>query len=211
MSTSTNAYGADDMTAMASHEVHQPNSNVRRPPCSIIAPASIHDQFMQAALDQAEEAFSVGEVPVGCVIVHSGTIIGRGRNRTIESMNPTRHAEFEAYDDVLATYGTEATPKMMSEADLYVTIEPCIMCAGALRIARIKRVFYGAANDRFGGCGSVYSVHEAKLQTDTGRFGAPYEVLTGIHAEASVEILKRFYNQENPLAPEAKRKTRSSD
>ncbi len=107
---------------------------------------------------KAEEALEAGEVPVGCVIVRGKEIIGRGRNRTNETKNGTRHAEFYAIDQVIQTY-PDSYEEILSQSTLYVTVEPCIMCAGALRHVGIKKVYFGCGNERFGGCGSILDVH----------------------------------------------------
>jgi len=110
---------------------------------------------------QAEEALAAGEVPVGCVFVRDGAVVAKARNRTNELRNATRHAELEAIDTILSDRAL--TPQMseypLSETTLYVTVEPCIMCASALRQMGIKYVFYGCGNERFGGCGSVLGVN----------------------------------------------------
>ena len=105
---------------------------------------------MEEALREAEVALHEKEVPVGCAFRHPtlGTI-GLGHNNTMASRNSTRHAEFEAIDKILAKHGAEA----IAECTLYVTVEPCIMCASALRQLGVRRVVFGAANDKFGGCG----------------------------------------------------------
>lgn len=133
---------------------------------------------------QAEEALAAGEVPVGCVFVRNGSVIAKARNRTNELRNvsiftsnileflyhfctyqATRHAELEAIDSILSDI--TLTPQIMdyplSETTLYVTVEPCIMCASALRQLGIKEVFYGCGNDRFGGCGSVLGVNNGSV------------------------------------------------
>ncbi|TPX65176.1 hypothetical protein SpCBS45565_g05339 [Spizellomyces sp. 'palustris'] len=155
---------------------------------------SLHPTYMRAALDEAEEAYSVGEVPVGCVFVHNNTIIGRGRNRTNESLNGTRHAEFEAIDQILHTH----PPTVFAETDLYVTVEPCVMCAAGLRILGIRKVYYGCGNDKFGGCGSVFDVNKESEPT--------YEADGGYFREEAIIILRKFYVRENDHAPQPKRK-----
>ncbi|KAF9582810.1 tRNA(adenine34) deaminase [Lunasporangiospora selenospora] len=132
----------------------------------IVQEDAVHYGHMRAALDLALEAHSVGEVPVGCVFVHepSGEIIGRGRNRTNESLNGTRHAEFEAIDMILSQEGYRIQAEnpeahFWKDVALYVTIEPCVMCASALRQLGIGSVYFGAGNDRFGGNGSVFNIH----------------------------------------------------
>jgi tRNA(Arg) A34 adenosine deaminase TadA len=113
-------------------------------------------ELMGAALCEAEAALAVNEVPVGCVFVHARDgIIGRGHNNTVASCNATRHAELEAIDKILGEHGHSAD--VISECTLYVTVEPCIMCASALRQLRVRRVVYGCANDKFGGCGTLPS------------------------------------------------------
>lgn len=107
---------------------------------------------MREALIMAEEALDAGEVPVGCVFVTNGKAIARARNRTNEWRNATLHAELEAIDHLLPRH------RELADITLYVTVEPCVMCASALRQAGIGRVVYGCGNDRFGGCGSVLDV-----------------------------------------------------
>ncbi|KAF7982334.1 hypothetical protein HWV62_29042 [Athelia sp. TMB] len=121
-----------------------------------------HTRWMQEALAMAEDALAASEVPVGCVFVRDGAIIAKARNRTNQLRNATRHAELEAIDSILAdkSLTPQITEHPLSETTLYVTVEPCIMCASALRQMGIKEVFYGCGNDRFGGCGSVLGVNK---------------------------------------------------
>ncbi|GJJ07746.1 hypothetical protein Clacol_001951 [Clathrus columnatus] len=126
-----------------------------------------HMQWMRIAIQMAEEALAAKEVPVGCVFVRNGVAIAKGRNRTNELKNATRHAELEAIDQIFAD--PELTPldrraaTMLSDTILYVTVEPCIMCASALRQVGIKEVYYGCGNERFGGCGSVLGVNARQV------------------------------------------------
>ena len=108
-------------------------------------------KFMEEALALAEEAFAEGEVPVGCVIVRNGEIVGRGRNRRETGKTALGHAEIEAIDQACKTLGGWR----LWECTLYVTLEPCPMCAGAIINARIPRVVYGASDSKCGACGSV--------------------------------------------------------
>jgi len=134
---------------------------------------------------KAEEAFTAKEIPVGCVLVHDGRIIAKGRNRTNEGRNATLHAEFDALRHLLPSRSHVTTPQLTrpftpqtgivetveSESGrkiwetplkgvvLYVTVEPCIMCAAAMRQVGIEKVVYGCGNDRFGGTGGVQSIH----------------------------------------------------
>jgi tRNA(Arg) A34 adenosine deaminase TadA len=102
--------------------------------------------FMDLALEEARAAAAEGEVPVGCVIVRDGAVIARGRNRTMADHDPTAHAEIIALRAAAADLGAER----LTQCDIYVTLEPCTMCAGALSLARIRRVYYGAADPKGG-------------------------------------------------------------
>ena len=162
-------------------------------------------EFMKGALNEAEKALNEGEVPVGCVIVYQDKIIGRGHNKTVESRNGTRHAEFEAFDQILNS-GYDSS--VFAECTLYVTVEPCIMCASALLLLKIKEVYCGCMNDKFGGCGSVYNVHSH--QDDNHSF-RNYVCHGGLYEQEGIDVLKRFYEQENPLAPKPQKKKRKGD
>jgi tRNA(adenine34) deaminase len=102
--------------------------------------------FMDVALAEARAAAADGEVPVGCVIVRDGAVIARGRNRTLADHDPTAHAEMVALRAAAAALGAER----LTQCDIYVTLEPCTMCAGALSLARIRRLYYGAADPKGG-------------------------------------------------------------
>ena len=138
--------------------------------------------YMLAALELAREAADDGEVPVGCVIVRGDEIVGRGRNRREEDKNALAHAEIEAINDACRHLGGWR----LWDCTLYVTLEPCPMCAGAIINARLRRVVYGAADAKAGSCGSVCNL-----------FSMDYNhhptVETGIcEAEAS-ELLTAFF------------------
>ena len=112
------------------------------------------EDYMREALALAREAAAAGEVPVGCVIVRGGEIVGRGRNRREEKRAVSSHAEMEAMAQANARLGTWR----LDGCELYVTLEPCPMCAGAILNARIPRVFYGARDPAFGACGGVLNL-----------------------------------------------------
>ena len=112
---------------------------------------SEQERFMEEALALAREAAAAGEVPVGCVIVRNGQIVGRGRNRREEKRATASHAEMEAIARANEALGTWR----LEDCELYVTLEPCPMCAGAILNARIARVWYGARDPAFGACGGV--------------------------------------------------------
>jgi tRNA(adenine34) deaminase len=102
--------------------------------------------FIDLALEQARAAAACGEVPVGCVIVRDGQVIARAGNRTLAERDPTAHAELVAIRAAAAALGSER----LEDCDLYVTLEPCVMCAGAVSFARIRRLYYGAADPKGG-------------------------------------------------------------
>ncbi|TDL29151.1 cytidine deaminase-like protein [Rickenella mellea] len=163
-----------------------------------------HEKWMARAISMAEEALEANEVPVGCVFVRNGTIIAEARNRTNELRNATRHAELEAIDSILSD--PLLTPQQiqhpLSETILYVTVEPCIMCASALRQTGIKEVFFGCENERFGGCGSVLGVNQELSHPNH----PSYPAVGGYGREAAIMLLRRFYMTENQNAPVPKLK-----
>ena len=112
------------------------------------------EDYMREALALSQEAAAAGEVPVGCVIVRKGEIVGRGRNRREEKQAVSSHAEMEAMAQANARLGTWR----LDDCELYVTLEPCPMCAGAILNARIPRVYYGARDSAFGACGGVLNL-----------------------------------------------------
>lgn len=114
----------------------------------------MHEKWMNQALLLAREAAAAGEVPVGCVIVRDGAVVGRGRNRREEKQSALSHAEIEAIRQANAALGSWR----LSGCSLYVTLEPCPMCAGAILNARIPRVYYGARDDVMGACGGVLNL-----------------------------------------------------
>jgi tRNA(adenine34) deaminase len=116
----------------------------------------MHETFMRAALALAREAAARGEVPVGAVVVLDGAVVGQGRNQPITTHDPTAHAEIEA----LREAGRRLGNYRLTGADLYVTIEPCQMCVGAMVHARIARVIYGAAEPKAGAVESAMRAHE---------------------------------------------------
>ena len=165
------------------------------------------EKWFSAAFEKAREALHRGEVPVGCVLVYKDQIIGSGGNEVNLAKNASRHAELVAIDEARkwCESNNENSDDVLSDCTLYVTVEPCIMCAAALRQCGITNVMYGCANERFGGCGSVLSIHTDKLES----LGKPLNCVSGIQAEKAVDILKQFYSGENENAPEEKRKIKS--
>ena len=118
-----------------------------------------HEAYMSQALELAREAASGGDVPVGCVIVRDGEVIGRGRNRREADNRATAHAEVEAIRDACARLGSWRLHRCV----LYVTLEPCPMCAGAIVNARVEEVRYGVKDEKAGCCGSVLNLFEERF------------------------------------------------
>ena len=161
-------------------------------------------KWMKKALCYAEEALRIGEVPVGCIFVYKDQELATGTNRVNETKNATGHAEMVAIGRVMQRcqdYGHNMSD-VFGGMTVYVTVEPCIMCAAAMRVMKIPLVVYGCRNDRFGGCGSILSVASDSLTT----LGPCFEAVGGVMAEEAVSLLKLFYKGENSNAPECKRK-----
>ena len=141
-------------------------------------------QFMDAALELAKEAAADGEVPVGCVIIRNGQIVGRGRNRRETAKTALGHAEIEAIADACKNLGGWR----LWECTLYVTLEPCPMCAGAIINARIPRVVFGASDEKCGACGSVCDLFSME-------FNHHPQVEKGVREAESSQLLKEFFEQ----------------
>ncbi|MEO0074784.1 MAG: tRNA adenosine(34) deaminase TadA, partial [candidate division WOR-3 bacterium] len=127
-----------------------------------------HAYWMQEALLEAQKAFAADEVPVGAVVVYENKIIGRGYNQTETLHDPTAHAEIIA----LSAAANYLKSWRLSNTSVYITLEPCVMCTGALILARIKRLIFGAYDTKFGACGSVYNIPHDNFLNHT------FEVIT---------------------------------
>lgn len=141
--------------------------------------------FMPQALAEAEAAAAAGEVPVGAIVVRDGVVIGRGRNRTIERSDPTAHAEIEAIRDAGRRLGSDR----LVDCDLWVTLEPCPMCAGAISFARIRRLYFGAGDPKGGA-----------VENGVRFFASPSchhvpEVYSGLSEKRSGDILREFFRK----------------
>ena len=145
----------------------------------------MHDTYMREALALALQAEAAGEAPVGAVVVAGGEIAGRGRNSSISECDPTAHAEVLALRDAARKLGNYR----LEGATLYVTLEPCVMCAGALVTARIQTVVFGARDLRFGGVRSKFRLADSDLLNHR------VEVIEGVMAVECVEVLKKFFEQ----------------
>jgi len=143
-----------------------------------------HERYMREALALAREAAQAGETPVGAVVVGAdGVVLGRGRNAPIGSCDPTAHAEILALREAAARSGNYRLP----EATLYVTLEPCVMCAGALVAARIRRLVFGARDLRFGGVRSKFRLADSELLNHR------VEVTEGVLAVECLQLLRDFF------------------
>lgn len=138
---------------------------------------------MREALALADDAARAGEVPVGAVVVKDGRIIGRGFNRPITTSDPTAHAEIVAMREAAAHLGNYR----LTGCELFVTLEPCVMCVGAMAHARIARIVYGTADPKTGACGSMVNLPALDTFNHHGRFEG------GLLAEECGAILKRFF------------------
>ena len=141
-----------------------------------------HEDYMRLALELAAEAERDGDVPVGCVIVRDGEVIGRGRNRREADNNAAAHAEMEAIQDACRRVGSWR----LHGASLYVTLEPCPMCSGGIINARISAVYYGAKDEKAGCCGSVLNLFEE-------RFNHKPRIYGGILEAECAQQLRRFF------------------
>ena len=151
---------------------------------------SQHDRWMQRALDLADAAVRKGEVPVGAVFVVDGVEVARGANATNAAMDATRHAELVAVDAALAARRAVD----WRDATLYVTCEPCIMCAAALAQLGLRRCFFGCSNEKFGGCGSILALHDRA-----------FPCVGGLRRAEAVDLFRRFYDRDNAKVPSDRR------
>ncbi len=147
-------------------------------------PQEMRDEdYMRMALEQAMEAFQEGEVPVGAVLVMEGEVVARAHNRCEELCDPTAHAEILALRDACSRIGNYR----LLGARLYVTVEPCVMCTGALHLARLERVVYGCADPKAGAMGSRYSIHS------DGRLNHRLEVNCGVLEAQCRGLMSSFF------------------
>jgi tRNA-specific adenosine deaminase 2 len=159
---------------------------------------------MKYALRLANHALHTGETPVACVFVYNGQVISYGMNNTNDSLSGINHAEFRGINMILdkvkdnaeAMASLEKPENIFSEIDLYVTVEPCVMCASALKHIGIRAVYFGCGNDRFGGNGSVFHVN-----ADRTLLSNRYRAYPGILRKEAITLLRNFYVHENTRAP----------
>jgi tRNA(adenine34) deaminase len=159
---------------------------------AVETPLQIRDdeQGMRAALREAEASAAVDEVPIGCVIVHDGLVIGRGHNQVESLQDATAHAEIIAIGAASTALGSWR----LNDCTLYVTLEPCAMCAGAIILARLGRLVYGASDPKAGACGSVLDViHERRLNHRV-------DVDAGLLGEECGALLREFFERKRRAA-----------
>jgi len=142
------------------------------------------EDFLREALELAREAERGGEVPVGAVVVVGGCVLGRGRNSSIKLSDPTAHAEILALREAAAATGNYR----LEQATMYATLEPCVMCAGALVAARITRLVFGARDLRFGGVRSKFRL------ADSDVLNHRVEIVEGLLGAECTELMQRFFN-----------------
>jgi len=146
---------------------------------------NLHQQFMVQALKLAEIAYNKGEVPVGAVVVHEGRIIGKGYNQVEMLKDPTAHAEMIAISSACATLNN----KYLNDCTLYVTLEPCPMCAGALVWSKLKRVVFGALDEKAGACGTKFNI------VANNKLNHQVEVIQGVLDQDAQILLKQFFSE----------------
>ncbi len=138
---------------------------------------------MSVALDQAKLAFSEDEIPIGAVVVRGNNIIGIGRNMVEQKNNPLYHAELVAINEACKTI----KDKYLYDCDLYVTLEPCVMCTGAIINSRLRNLYFGAFQPKFGACGSVFNIPELN------KLNHKINVFSGIFSDQSEELLAEYF------------------
>lgn len=143
------------------------------------------EKYMRAAIEEAKKARSIGEVPIGAIIVLNGKIIAKASNRRETEQNAVAHAEIIAIQEACRTLGTWR----LENAELYVTLEPCPMCSGAIILSRIKKVVYGASDPKAGCAGTLMN-----LLSDA-RFNHQSEVVSGVLADECGELLSQFFRE----------------
>ncbi len=143
------------------------------------------EHFMKEAIKQAKKAYSIGEVPIGCVIVYNDHIIGRGYNRRITDKNSLSHAELNAIKKASKTLGDWR----LDDCEMYITLEPCQMCSGAIVQSRIKKVYIGAMNPKAGCAGSIMNLLRVPA------FNHQVEIQIGLLENECSDMLKSFFKE----------------
>lgn len=153
-----------------------------------------HEQWMKQALREAKLAYEEDEVPVGAVVVHKGSVIGRGHNQIERLQDPTAHAEMIA----LTAACNHLESRRLEGCTMYVTLEPCPMCAGAIVLSRIPTLVFSAFDSKAGACGTLYNI------THDRRLNHTVHVVSGVCDRESEELLKSFFGKVRKLVPRRK-------
>jgi tRNA(adenine34) deaminase len=148
-----------------------------------------HHKYMRQALDCAAQSLRTGDVPIGAIIVHEGRVIGKGWNQVEKLKDASAHAEMIA----ISSASDALQQKYLNGATLYVTIEPCTMCAGAIELARISKVIFGAQEPKTGACGSIRSILSSNSGSDSGSNASTREVYGGILEDECAALMKTFF------------------
>jgi tRNA(adenine34) deaminase len=144
----------------------------------------MNDEFyMKEALREAQKAYEKDEVPIGAVAVYKNQIIGRGHNQTELLKDPTAHAEILA----ITAAANALSSWRLNDVQMFVTVEPCIMCSGALVLARVKRIIFGARDEKFGGCGSIFNIVEEE------KLNHKIKVTAGVMDKEAAALMKSFF------------------
>ena len=173
-----------------------------------------HINHMRTAIKLAKYALDHGETPVACIFVHepTDTVISYGMNDTNRSLTGIAHAEFVAIQRIQNGNGLSLFD-IMSECVLYVTVEPCIMCASALKQLGVRKVYFGCANERFGGNGTVLRVNtdtSTLCSSSSSKTSSTYLAIPGLFRREAVMLLRHFYVRENTHAPQPRNKSERS-
>ena len=147
-----------------------------------------HDTFMQLALEEARAAAEDDDVPIGCVVVRGSDVVARARNARERDHDPTAHAEILALREASDAIGSWR----LDGCDVYVTLEPCPMCAGAMVLARVSRLIYGATDPKAGAVRSLYNI------ADDGRLNHRLDVVAGVLEQECAELLQEFFATRRP-------------
>lgn len=144
---------------------------------------------MFSALNEAEKALELDEIPIGAVVVFNNRIIGRSHNQVELLKDPTAHAEMIA----ITSASNHLKNKFLEECDLYVTVEPCVMCAGAILLSRLKNVYFGTLEPKFGAAGSLYNLLE------DSKYNHRLNVYSGIYSEEAKNLIQQYFKKRRNL------------
>ncbi|MFA5803854.1 MAG: nucleoside deaminase [Melioribacteraceae bacterium] len=147
-------------------------------------------KFMYVALQEAEKAVELNEVPIGAVVVYQNRIIGRGHNQVEMLKDSTAHAEMLA----ITAASNNLQSKFLDQCDLYVTLEPCVMCCGAILLTRINNIYFGTYEPKFGASGSLFNILES------GKYNHKPNVFSGIYADESKLLIEKFFLQKRNVS-----------